>query len=97
MLFDSEVRLFVLYRPVAFHIARKLQWLAILILLAFLGIAMRAFLFQLIIAKRSTGGLYQAGVHGHALIDGKPLGLELAQDLGVDLFHGGLAQPAAEA
>ena len=97
MLFEPEVQLFVLNGPVAFQITGELQRLAILILLAFLGIAMRAFLFQLIIAKRSTGGLYQTGVHGYALVDGKPLGLELAQDLGVDLFHGGLAQPAAEA
>jgi hypothetical protein len=44
---------------------------------------MRTFLFQIIIAKRPDSGLYQAGVHGHALIDGKPLDLELAQDLGV--------------
>ena len=64
--------------------------------MAFFGIAMRAFLFQFIVAKRSTGRFHQAGVHGHALVDGKPLSFELAQDLGVDLLHGGLAQPAAE-
>ena len=52
---------------------------------------------KFIIAKRATGGFHQARIHGHAFVDGKPLGLELAQDLGIDLFQGSLAQPAAKA
>jgi len=44
---------------------------------------MRPFLFQFIIAKRPAGRLDQAGIHGNPFVNGKPLGLELAQDLGV--------------
>ena len=49
MLFYSEVRHLVFDGPVAFQITRELQQFTIFILLlAFLGIAMRTFLFQLI-------------------------------------------------
>jgi hypothetical protein len=45
MLFEPEVRHLVFDGLVAFQITRELQRLAILILLAFVTIAMRAFLF----------------------------------------------------
>jgi hypothetical protein len=44
--------------------------------------------------RNSTG---QVALVGIDLVDGKPLLLELAQDLGVDRIHGLLWQPAAEA
>ena len=87
---------------------------------------------KFIVAQRTAGGLYQAGINRNPFVDGKPFGFELAQDLGVlprykfrqysnifiklvlytiientfykvticngvNLFHGGFAQPAAEA
>jgi hypothetical protein len=55
-----------------------------------------ALLFQLILTQGATGRLNQAGIHGNALVDGKPLLLELAQDLGVDRIHGLLGQSATE-
>ena len=45
MLFDSEMRLLVFDRPVAFQVARELQRFAIFILLTFFGITMGPFLF----------------------------------------------------
>ena len=97
MFLEPEVRFLIFDGSVAFQIARELQRITILILLTFLTVAVRAFLLQIIVAHRAAGRFHQAGVHGHALVDGKPLGLELAQDLGVDLFHGGFTEPAAEA
>ena len=97
MLLESKVRLFVFDGPVAFQVARELQRFAVFILFTFLTVAVRAFLLQIIVAHGAAGRFHQAGVHGHTLVDGKPPGLELAQDLGVDLLHGGLAQPVAKA
>ena len=45
MLLESEVRHLVFDGPVAFQITRELQRFTIFIFLAFLGIAMRTFLF----------------------------------------------------
>jgi hypothetical protein len=44
---------------------------------------MRAFHYQVIIAHGATGVLYQAGIDGNAFVDGKSLGFELAQNLGI--------------
>ena len=81
MLFDSEMRLLVFDRPVAFQVARELQRFAIFILLTFFGITMRTFLFQLITAQRPAGRFHQASINRNAFVDGKPFGFELAQDL----------------
>ena len=83
LLLEPKVRLFIFDGPVVLQIAREIQLLAVLIFLAFISIAICKFLFQLIIAKRSAGRFNQAGIHGHALVDGKPLGFELTKDLGI--------------
>lgn len=70
----------------------ELKWIALFIPLAFFTVAVFALLFQFILTQRSTGRLNIAGIYGNALVDGKPLLLELSQDLGVDCIHGMLGQ-----
>ena len=96
VLLESKVQLFIFDGLVAFQIARELQRITILILLAFLGVTMCAFLLQIIVAQRAAGRFHQAGIHGNALVDGKAFGFEQAQYLGVDLLHGGVVQTASE-
>ena len=67
------------------------------ILFSLFGLAVFALFFQLVVAQRPAGGLDQTGIHGNALVDGKPLVLELAQDFGVDLVHGLFGQASSEA
>lgn len=80
-----------------FRSRENFSGLPFLSFLAFFSIAMRAFLFKLIIAEQPAGQPHQADIQGNPFVDGKPLGFELAQDLGVDLFYGGFAQQLAEA
>jgi hypothetical protein len=67
------------------------------IALPLFGLAVFALFFQLVVAKGPAGGLDQSGIHGNALVDGKPLVLELAQDFGVDLVHSLFGQAGSEA
>ena len=97
MFLQTKVGDIIFNRPVGFQVPGELKRIALFIPLALFTVAVFALLFQLILTQGSTGGLNQAGIHGNALVDGKPLLLELAQDLGVDRIHGLLGQPAAEA
>ena len=97
MFLQPEVRGIIFDHPVGFEVPGELKRLAIFIPLTLISLTVFALLFQLIVAQRPAGGLDQAGIHGNALVDGKPLLLELAQDLGVDRVHGGFGQPTAEA
>ena len=94
---EAEVRGVVSNGPIGFKIAGELEGFAGFIPLSLFSLAVFTLLFQLILAQGSAGGLDQAGIDGNALIDTKPLLLELAQDLGVDRIHGFLGQAAAEA
>ena len=97
MFLQTKVGNIIFNRPVGFLVPGELKRIAIFIPLAIFTVAVFALLFQLISTQGSTGGLNQAGIHGNALVDGKPLLLELAQDFGVDRIHGILGQPVAEA
>jgi hypothetical protein len=97
MFLQPEVRGIIFDHPVGFEIAGELQWFAVFIMLSFLGLAVIALFFQLVVAQGAACRLDQSGIHGNAFVDGEPLLLELAQDLGVDRIHGGFGQPAAEA
>jgi len=97
MFFEPEVRGVIFDHPVGFEIPGELQRLAVFIALALFGAAASALFFQLVVAQGTAGGLDQSGIDGNALVDGKPLVLELAQDFGVDRVHGGFGQTAAEA
>ena len=97
VLLEAKVRGVVSNGPVGFQISGELQRLSGFILFSFFGLAVFTLLFQFILTQGSTGGLDQAGIHGNALIDAKPLLLELAQDFGIDRIHGGFGQPASEA
>jgi hypothetical protein len=99
MLFKAKVRDVVFNDSVGFQVPGELQRLAGFIALAFISLAVLTLLFQLILTQGSTGRLNQAGIHSNAFVDGKPLLLELAQDLGIDRIHihGLLGQSTAEA
>ena len=97
MFLQPKVRGIIFDHPVGLKIAGELQRLAVFIALPFFGLAVFTLLFQFILTQGSTGGLDQAGIHGHAFIDANSLLLELAQDLGVDRIHGGFGQSASEA
>jgi hypothetical protein len=97
MFLQPKVRGIIFDYPVGLEITGELQRLAVFIVLPLFGLAVFAVFFQLVVAQGAAGGLDQAGVHGNALVDGKPLLLELTQDLGVDRVYGGFGQSAAEA
>jgi hypothetical protein len=96
MFFEPKVRGIIFNRPVGFQIPGELKRIALFIPLALFTVAVFALLFQLILTQGATGRLNQAGIHGNALVDGKPLLLELTQDLGVDRINCLLGQSATE-
>jgi hypothetical protein len=73
MFLQTKVGNIIFNRPVGFQVPRELKRIAFLIPLALFTVAVFALLFQLILTQGSTGGLNQAGIHGNALVDGKPL------------------------
>ena len=97
VLLEAKVGGIVSNGPVGFEVAGKLERLAGFIPLAFFGVAVLTLLFQFVLAQRLAGRSNQAGIDGDALIDGKPLFFELAQDFGVDRIHGFFGQAASEA
>ena len=96
MFFQTKVGDIIFNRPVGFEVPGELQRFAGFIPLALFGVAVFALLFQLILAQGPAGGANQAGIHGNAFVDAKPLLFELAQDFGIDRIHGLLGKPAAE-
>ena len=97
MFLQPKVGSVIFNGPVRFQIPRELKQLAGFIALSFFSLAVLTLLFQFILTQGSTGRLNQAGIHSNAFVDGKPLLLELAQDLGIDRIHGLLGQSTAEA
>ena len=70
MLFQTEMWLVVLDRPVGIEIAGKLHRLAVLIQAALRRFSFGPFFFEFVLAEGMTGRLYQAGIDGDAFIDG---------------------------
>ena len=78
VLLEAKVRHIVTNGPVRFKIPGELQRLAVFSMFSFFSLAVFTLFFQFILAQRPACGLDQAGVHGNALVDAKPLLLELA-------------------
>jgi hypothetical protein len=73
MILETEVGGIVTDSPAGFEVAGGPNRLAVFIPLALFGFSLFALLFQLIVAQRTSGGFDQSGIHGHALVDAKPL------------------------
>jgi hypothetical protein len=63
MLFEAKVRDVVFNGPIGIQVPGELQRLAGFIAVSFFSLAVFTLLFQLILAQRPSGGLYQTGIH----------------------------------
>ena len=88
MFLQSKVRSIVFYGSIGFQVAGELQRFAVFIMVPFIGLAVIALLFQLVVAQGATGRLDQAGIHGNAFVDGEPLLFELTRGLKNSMHHG---------
>ena len=77
MFLKSEMRDFILDRPVGFDIPGKLQEVAVFVQSSRRDFSFLLFFFQLFLADGMRCRLNQSGVYGYSFVDGQALGGKL--------------------